>query len=74
MKQEMNWIGLWVLINVSMALLSLTYFYLNKELALYGDITIAVFIFLIVVPYSVWKYKRVRFVEKRSIVIQILND
>jgi len=74
MKQEINWMGLWILINVSMAILSLTYFYLNKELSLYGDLTMSVFLLLIVLPYSIWKYKRIRFVEKRSIVIQILND
>lgn len=74
MKQEINWIGLWILINVSMAILSLTYFYLNKELTLYGDLAMTVFSLLIIIPYSIWKYKRVRFVEKRSIVIQILND
>ena len=74
MKKEMNWMGLWLLINVSMALLSLTYFYLNKELVDYGSLTLGIFLLLTLLPYVLWRYKQTRFIEKRGIVIQILND
>jgi len=74
MKQEMKWITIWILTNTMLALLCLTYFYLNHELALYGKNIITIALLFIAVPYSIWKYNQMKFVEKRSIVIQILQD
>lgn len=74
MKNEMNWITLWILMSSVIALLSLIYFYLNHELATYGMMVLMISSVSIVLPYSVWKYKQIRFVERRSIVIQILKD
>jgi len=74
MKQEMNWITIWILTNAVLALLCLTYFYLNNELALYGTNIMTISLFSMIVPYSIWKYNQMKFVEKRSIVIQILQD
>ena len=74
MKQEMKWITIWILTDAALALLCLTYFYLNNELALYGSNIVSVALLCIVVPYTIWKYKQMKFVEKRSIVIQILKD
>ena len=74
MKQEMNWITIWILTNAVLALLCLTYFYLNHELALYGTNIMTISLLSMIVPYSIWKYNQMKFVEKRSIVIQILQD
>ena len=74
MKQEMNWMTIWILTNAVLALLCLTYFYLNNELALYGTNIMTISLFSMIVPYSIWKYNQMKFVEKRSIVIQILQD
>jgi len=74
MKQEMNWITIWILTTAVLALLCLTYFYLNNELALYVTNIITISLLSMIVPYSIWKYNQMKFVEKRSIVIQILQD
>ena len=74
MKHEMKWITIWILSNAVLALLCLTYFYLNNELALYSTNILTVSLLFSVIPYSVWKYNQMKFVEKRSIVIQILQD
>jgi len=74
MKQEMNWITIWILTNAVLALLCLTYFYLNNELALYSTNILTISLLCMIIPYSIWKYNQMRFVEKRSIVIQILQD
>jgi len=74
MKHEIKWITIWILSNAVLALLCLTYFYLNNELALYSTNILTVSLLFSVIPYSVWKYNQMKFVEKRSIVIQILQD
>ena len=74
MKNEMNLMTLWMLMSIAMAFLSLTYFYLNQELEEYALLIAGITFISIILPYSLWKYKRLRFVEKRSIVIQILKD
>jgi len=74
MKQEMNWMTIWILTNAVLALLCLTYFYLNNELACYGTNIMTISLLSMIVPYSIWKYNQMKFVEKRSIVIQILQD
>lgn len=74
MNEEMRWITIWILSNVMMAGLSLTYFYLNHELHLYGTSILIGTLLSIVLPYCIWKYKQIKFVEKRTIVIQILKD
>lgn len=60
--------------SCTMGLLSLVYFYLNHELGEYFVSIMGVTFFTAALPYAVWKYKQLKFVEKRSIVIQILND
>ena len=74
MKNEMNLITLWALMSGAMALLSLTYFYLSHELEAYAVPVMGITFIAIAFPYCIWKYKQIRFVEKRSIVIQILQD
>jgi len=74
MKQEMKWISIWILANLALTLLCLTYFYLNHELAYYSTNIITVSLFFIVAPYTLWKYNQLKFVEKREIVIQFLKD
>ena len=74
MKQEMSWIGIWILVNFVMASLSLTYFYLSHELEQYGVSGIGMSLLSIILPYILWKYNQMKFVEKQEIVIQILND
>ena len=74
MKQEMKWITIWILTNTTLALLCLTYFYLNNELALYSHHIITISLFCMAVPYCIWKYNQMKFVEKRTIIIQFLSD
>ena len=74
MKHEMKWITVWILTNLGVGILSLLYLYLTEGLGLYGVWTVSVFLLSIVLPYGVWKYNQVKFVEKRMIKIQILND
>lgn len=74
MKPEMSWMSIWILVNGVMATLILTYFYLSHELEQYG-VSVTVFSLVsIILPYMLWKYKQMKFVEKQEIVIQILND
>ena len=74
MKQEMNWISVWILTSAAMALLSLSYFYLNHELTQHASSVIGVFLLTTILPYILWKYNQIKFVEKRTIVIQVLRD
>jgi len=74
MKQEIRWITIWILTNAVLALLCITYFYLNNELLLYSTQIITTSLLSMIIPYSVWKYNQMKFVEKRSIIIQILKD
>lgn len=70
----MKWISIWIMANSAIALLLLTYFYLNHELALYGVEVLMGFALLSFFPYILWKYNQMKFVEKRTIIIQILKD
>jgi len=74
MKQEIHWISLWILMSTPMTLLSLIYFYLSHELTQYGVLILSIFLLTITLPYILWKYNQVKFVDKRTIVIQILSD
>ncbi|HIQ28117.1 MAG TPA: hypothetical protein EYH42_06420 [Sulfurovum sp.] len=74
MKQEIHWISLWILMSTAMTLLSLIYFYLSHELTQYGVLILSIFLLTITLPYILWKYNQVKFVDKRTIVIQILSD
>jgi len=74
MKEELKWITIWILTNIVMATLSLIYFYLNHELQRYGAWTVSLCLFSIVLPYTVWKYNQIKFVERNNIIIQILRD
>lgn len=73
-KHEMKWISIWILSNTVLALLCLIYFYLNNELSLYGIDIMTISILSTTVPYSIWKYNQMKFVEKQTIIIQILKD
>jgi hypothetical protein len=70
----MRWITIWIMANSTLLLLLLTYFYLNHELESYGLNVFGIFSILMGIPYLLWKYNQIKFVEKRSIVIQILQD
>jgi len=74
MKEEMKWISIWILTNIVMAALSLVYLYLNHELQMYGAWTVSLCLLSTVLPYILWKYNQMKFVEKNNIVIQILKD
>jgi hypothetical protein len=74
MKQEIHWISLWIWMSTAMALLSLIYFYLSHELTQYGILILGIFLPTVTLPYIFWKYNQIKFVEKRTIVIQILCD
>jgi len=74
MEEEMKWITIWVLANTVMLTLSLTYFYLNHELSIYWVWTGSLYLSSTTLPYLVWKYNQLKFVEKSNIVIQILKD
>ena len=74
MKQEMSWMGIWILVSFVMASLSLTYFYLSHELEQYGVSVVGLSLLSIILPYILWKYNQMKFVEKQEIIIQILND
>lgn len=74
MEEEMKWITIWIFANTVMATLSLMYFYLNHELSIYGIWTGSLYLFSTTLPYLVWKYNQLRFVERSNIVIQILKD
>ena len=70
----MKWITIWILTNIVMATLSLTYLYLNHELQRYGVATVSLCLLSIILPYIVWKYHEIKFVERNNIIIQILRD
>jgi len=70
----MKWITLWILTLTAICSLLLTYFYLSDEWREYSFQLLIGYGFLIVLPYMLWKYNQVKFVEKREIVIQILKD
>jgi len=74
MKKEMNWMSIWILMNSVMTLLIITYFYLNQEIEVYFLPIMVTFTALTLLPYVLWKYNQMKFVEKRTIVIQILKD
>ena len=74
MIQEMKWITIWILLVGILAMLISAYFYLNNELSDYVYMIIATYILLILPPYSIWKYKQLKFVDKHSITIQMLHD
>ncbi len=74
MKHEMKWITIWILTVTIFTLLILTYFYLNQELLLYVQDIIGFSLIFIGIPYLIWKYKQIKFVEKRTIIIQFLSD
>lgn len=74
MKEEMKWITIWILTNIVMVTLSLIYLYLNHELHRYGTWTVSLCLLSIILPYTMWKYNQIKFVEKNNIVIQILRD
>jgi len=74
MKQEMNWISIWTLAMTALALLSLTYFYLSNAFMPHAQTILSYYILAIALPYIAWKYNQIKFVKKRSIVIQFLSD
>ena len=74
MNEEIRWITIWILLNTIMAGLSLIYLYLNHELHLYSMMATIPFLLSIVLSYGIWKYNQIKFVNKRTIVIQILDD
>ena len=70
----MKWITLWILTTTTMTLLSLSYFYLSQELEMYGLLTCTLYLLGMGIPYILWKYNQIKFVEKRTIIIQVLKD
>lgn len=74
MEKEMKWITIWIFANTVMAALSLTYLYLNHEWSRYATLTGALYTLSTILPYLVWKYNQIKFVEKNNITIQILKD
>jgi len=74
MKEEIKWITIWILTNALLALLSIIYIYLNNELIQYLENIITLSLLFSIVPYTIYKYNQIVFVEKRSIVIKILQD
>ena len=74
MKEEIKWITIWILTNALLALLSIIYIYLNNELIQYLENIITLSLLFSIVPYTIYKYNQILFVEKRSIVIKILQD
>lgn len=74
MKQEMNWISVWILMSTAMTMLSLSYFYLSHEFAQHAPSVLGIFLLSTTLPYIVWKYNQIKFVDKRTIIIQVLRD
>ncbi len=54
--------------------LVLTYLYLSHDLHIYAFSIVSISSIVILIPYSIWKYKQIKFVDKKHIIIQILND
>ena len=74
MKETLRWIDIWIAMNSMMLVLSMSYFYLNNQLLHYASFTLVVYLFVITLPYLLWKYKQKKLLAKHSIVIQILKD
>lgn len=74
MKEEIKWITIWIFANTVIAIMSLLYLYLSNELPMYGTLVLSICSLLIVFPYIIWKYNQIKYVEKRTLLIQILND
>lgn len=74
MKEEIKWITIWIFANTVIAIMSLLYLYLSNELPMYGTLVLSICSLLIVFPYIIWKYSQIKYVEKRTLLIQILND
>ena len=74
MKETLRWIDIWIGMNTMMLAMSMSYFYLSHELSSYGSNFVLAYVFAIAIPYSIWKYKKLKSVKKSTIIIQILND
>jgi len=74
MKQTLKWIHLWILTVLALMFLVLTYLYLSHDLHIYAFSIVSISSIVILIPYSIWKYKQIKFVDKKHIIIQILND
>ena len=74
MKENLEWIHIWIGMNTMMLALSTSYFYLNHELSSYGSNLVVAYVLAITLPYALWKYKKLKDMKKSSIVIQILKD
>ncbi len=74
MKQEINWMTLWILITTSMGLLSLAYTILSHELNLYGINILSIYLLSSILPYIVWKYSQIHFVQKQTMFLKPLHD
>ena len=74
MEEEMKWISIWILANIVMTALSLVYLYLDHELQMYGMWAVGLCLLTTILPYILWKYNQMKFVEKNNINIQILKD
>ncbi len=71
---DMKWITLWILSTTTLALLMLTYMYLNHQWEQYVIAISVLYGISTMLPYILWKYNQIKFVEKREIIIQILKD
>ena len=74
MKEELRWLNIWIGMNTMMLAMSMSYFYLSHELSSYGSNLVLAYVCAIVIPYGIWKYKKLKSVKKATIIIQILND
>ena len=74
MKQEINWMTLWILITTSMGLLSLIYTVLSDELNLYGINIVSIYLLSSILPYIVWKYTQINFIQKQTMFMNPLHD
>lgn len=74
MKDELNWGYIWILLHTSILVLTLSYFYLNGELMLYKERIAWVYLSFLLLPYFLKKFKQRKYVQKRTIVIQILKE
>lgn len=74
MKQEINWITVWILITTTMGLLSLSYVVLSNELNQYGINIVSIYLLSSILPFIMWKYVNMNLVHKRSLFINQLHD
>ena len=72
MKQEINWMTLWLLITTSMATLTLLYIVLSNEIDQYGTNIVSIYLLSSILPYIVCKY--IHFIQKRSMFVQPLHE